>query len=121
MIPAPPTVTLVPLNLAMLVTAKLVEASVMAAADVRVRLSAVLSPASAVAESSWMVTAPAELKVTEPKVVVIPAPPTVTLVPLKAALLVTARLVEASVMSPVDVRLRLPAVFVPASAVAESS
>ena len=68
-----------------------------------------------------MVTAPAELNVSDPRLVVIPAPPTVTFVPLKLALLVTARLVEASVMSPVDVRLRLPAVFVPARAMAESS
>ena len=120
-IAAPPTVIAVPLKLALFVTARLVDPSVMAAAEVKSRLPAVLTPASAVAESSWIVTAPAELNVTDPKLDVIAAPPTVTLVPLKLALLVTARLVEASVISPADVRLRVPAVFVPARAVSESS
>ena len=68
-----------------------------------------------------MVTAPVELNVSEPKFDVIPAPPIVIDVPLKLALFVTTRLVETSVIVPVEVRFKLSAEFESANAVLESS
>ena len=113
-----------PLKLALFVTLRSPSApSVIAPADLRARLSAVLEPASSVAESSPIVTAPAETNVREPKFVSLPASsPSVIDVPLKLALFVTFRSPSTpSVIAPADVRARLSAVLEPASSVAESS
>jgi hypothetical protein len=120
-VPAPPIAIDVPPKLALFVTARLVDPSVIAPVEVTLRLFAVFAPAKAVLESSWTVTTPAELNVSDPKFVVVPAPPIEIDVPLKAALFVTARLVEPSVIAPVDVRDKLFAVFAPDRAVPESS
>jgi len=91
-LPAPPTVIAVPAKLALFVTARLVEPSVIAPVEVRDRLFAVLEPASAVDESSWIATAPAELTVRLPKLSESPAAaPMVIDVPAKEALPATER------------------------------
>ena len=128
------------------VTTRLVPvASVIAPVEDRMRPPAVLVPVSKVAESSWTFTAPAELNVSEPKLVV-PSAPMVIAEPLNAAFPVTvstslavslrviafvAVIVEApvttrlvpvaSVIAPVEDRVSPPAVLVPVSKVAESS
>ena len=113
-------------------------------ADVSVRLPAVLA-ASVVEELSTRVTEPVVFTATVPKFAVpwvseIAPPPVavsvalppmlsksvdwstnVMLVPVKVASPVTVWLVPASVMAPVDAKTRLPAVFVPVIAIAESS
>jgi len=92
-------------------------------AEVRVSTTAVLVAVSTVAEPSTMLTAPVELIVSDPKLVVSNAlSPSVIDEPENSALFVTVRLVPAaSVMEPVDARLRVFAVLAPVSTVAESS
>ncbi len=90
-------------------------ASVIAPALLSTSESAVFVPISPVAESSLIETAPAEVKVNEPKFVVSPASsPSVIEVPLSAALLVTVSDVPfASVRAPPLVSTSESAVFVP--------
>src|SRR6267142_1734850 len=119
-----PSVIEEPANRALFVTVRYVPwASVMEPADERPRLLTVLVPVSAVAEPSTMLTAPVELKVSDPKLVVSNAlSPSVIDEPENAAFFVTVRLVPAaSVVEPVDARLRVFAVLAPVSTVAESS
>ncbi len=98
-------------------------ASVIAPALLSTSESAVFVPVSPVAESSLIETAPAELKLSEPKFVVSPASsPSVMLVPLRVAPFVTVSEVPAaSVIAPALVRDKESAVFVPVISVAESS
>ena len=93
-VPPLPRVTLVtPFTSARPVTSTLVAAaSVIPAALSKSSDAAVFTPAMLVAESSWIVTAPAELNVRVPKSVVSPPPPRVMLPAPKAAPTVTDRL-----------------------------
>ncbi len=85
--------------------------------------SAVFAPVRSVAESSLIDTAPALLKVNDPKFVVSPASsPRVIDVPLRFALLVTVSEVPAaSEIAPALVSTSESAVFVPVISVSESS
>ena len=98
-----------------------VPASVMLPVMSKVSGPAVLAPVRLIPESSWIETAPAELKVTSVNAVVIPPPPIVMAVPANVACVPTLRLVEPSVIAPAEVRPRLRAVLAPARAVSESS
>jgi len=96
-------------NSALFVTVRFVPgASVMEPADERLRLLTVLVPVSTVAEPSTMLTAPVELKVSDPKLVVSNAlSPSVIDEPENSALFVTVRLVPAaSVIDPPTVTAR---------------
>ena len=119
-----PSVIPVPLKLALLVTVTFAVASlVIPAVESNTKLFAVLVPLSNVLESSRIETAPGELNVSEPKFSTSPATlPSVILVPLRLALLVTVTFAVASlVIAAVEASTKLFAMLVPLSNVLESS
>ncbi len=110
----------VPVKSALLVTVRsAVPSSLIAPAESRTRLLAVLVPLRSVPSPSVMSTAPAELNVSVPNTYVSSS---VIDVPSKSALFVTVRSTDpSSLIAPPESRTRLSAVFVPVRSVASAS